>query len=639
MRLSIKAKQVAGVVLLVGLAVAILSGVYTALIARVLLKEADSRGVMLKQFIFERALRVITSRERAYGTLRDDPGLRLLLESSMAYSKHVVYAAIVDPRNVVIVHSSSVLEGQTLEPQPLLEAVLEQSAWRQLEAISSDRTFEVTEKLLLREEGSENEQFGSIRIGISTTLIWDEALDALWNAAYISLAALGISTLLAFVLAQWTLRPVHVLRSGLTRLGKGEFDVKLDLPPGDEFGELGTSFNQLSAELSAVRSQLATGQAAPLESVVDRLEDAVAMVNPDGQVVFANAALRIALPDASPGSRLSAWPELHPYRRLVERALSTKRSQGPQHQMVLLPGETGETEQWLMAHAVEHADQRFIGIMLVARDVGYINQVQSTLSYSRKAASLGRLLAGVAHEVKNPLNAMTIHLELLKQKLSGGRAAGGLRAHAAGAPGESARAAAAVATETETPASVQVEVPGVMKHVTVIGAEIRRLDEVVQGFLKFSRPEELSLEPIDLGVLVAEVTEVVEPQARDVGVRMVVEAPPNLPRVTADRTLMRQALLNLALNAVQAMPHGGVLRFVGKVASDRRVALDVEDTGLGISPEHLSRIFDLYFTTREGGSGIGLSMVFRTVQLLDGHIEVQSTPGRGTTFTILLPQA
>jgi signal transduction histidine kinase len=637
MRLSIKAKQVAGVVLLVGLAVTILSGAYTALITRVLLEEANSRGVMLKQIIFERALRVITSREHAYGTLRDDQSLRLLLESSMAYSNHVVYAAIVDPRNVVIVHSSSVLEGQPLEPQPLLDNLLQQSAWRQVEAISSDQTFEVTEKLLLREEGSGDEQFGAIRIGISTTLIWAEALDALKQAAWLSLGALGLSTLLAFVLAQWTLRPVHVLKSGLTRLGKGEFDVKLDLPPGDEFSELGTSFNQLSAELSAVRSQLAIGgTAAPLESVVDRLEDAVAMLNPEGQVVFANAALRTALPDASPGSRLSAWPELHPYRRLVERALQTKRSQGPLHQMVLVPGETGETEQWLMAHAVEQAE-RFIGVMLVARDVGYLHQVQSTLSYSRKAASLGRLLAGVAHEVKNPLNAMTIHLELLKQKLSGGKAAGA-RGQAAGA-GDTIRAAAAVATEAEAPASVLVEVAGVMKHVTVIGAEIRRLDEVVQGFLKFSRPEELSLEPVDLAALVAEVAEVVGPQARDVGVRLVIEFPASLPRVNADRTLMRQALLNLALNAVQAMPHGGALRFVGKPASDRRVALDVEDTGVGISPEHLSRIFDLYFTTREGGSGIGLSMVFRTVQLHDGHIEVQSTPGRGATFTILLPQA
>jgi signal transduction histidine kinase len=197
----------------------------------------------------------------------------------------------------------------------------------------------------------------------------------------------------------------------------------------------------------------------------------------------------------------------------------------------------------------------------------------------------------------------------------------------------------AVATETATPASVTVEVGSVMKHVGVIGTEIRRLDEVVQGFLKFSRPEELTLEPVDLRALVADVVEVVEPQARAGGVRLVVEAPPELPRVSADRSLLRQALLNLALNAVQAMPQGGELRFEAGRAADRQVSLDVRDTGLGIAPEHLARIFELYFTTKEQGSGIGLSMVYRTIQLHDGSIEVQSTPGHGTTFSIRLPQA
>jgi signal transduction histidine kinase len=102
---------------------------------------------------------------------------------------------------------------------------------------------------------------------------------------------------------------------------------------------------------------------------------------------------------------------------------------------------------------------------------------------------------------------------------------------------------------------------------------------------------------------------------------------------------LRQALFNLALNACQAMPNGGTLRLTAQAASGRRVAMTIEDTGVGIPPSHLPRIFDLYFTTKPGGSGIGLSMVFRTIQLLDGDVEVQSTPGTGTTFRILLPQA
>ena len=633
MRFSIKTKQVVGVVLLVALAVIALSAIYTALVAGVLLTETQSRGEMLRTFVFERAQRVITSREDAYAALRADSGLRSLLESSMAYSRHVTYAALVDPRNVVIVHSSPVLEGQVLEPQAQLEPLLSEHPWTQIQAISSAGTFEVSERLLLGGEG-ENE-FGTIRIGISTALIWEDLLKTMRTAVLVGLAALAVSTLVALLLAQWTLRPVHVLQSGFARLGRGEFGVKLDLPAGDEFSELGASFNKLSAELSTVRSQLATDASAPVESVVDRLEDAVAMVNPDGQVAFANAAIRAALPEAAAGSKLTAWPALHPYREIVERALATRQSVGPLSRRLTLSGdgEDDETEQWLMAHALLHADQRFMGVMLVARDLGYIGQVQSTLRYSQKAAALGRLLAGVAHEVKNPLNAMTIHLELLKQKLSGVAMGGRVAARAAEGAGGGVRVA------DVAPTTVTVDSPSVLNHVSVIGSEIRRLDEVVQGFLKFSRPEELTLEPVDLAAMVTDVGEVIGPQASAAGVRLAISASPDLPRVSADSGLLRQALLNLALNAVQAMPSGGVLRFESRRGADRQVELAISDTGVGIPPEHLSRIFDLYFTTKESGSGIGLSMVYRTIQLHDGHIEVQSTPGRGTTFTIRLPQA
>jgi signal transduction histidine kinase len=175
--------------------------------------------------------------------------------------------------------------------------------------------------------------------------------------------------------------------------------------------------------------------------------------------------------------------------------------------------------------------------------------------------------------------------------------------------------------------------------VNVIGEEIRRLDQVVVGFLKFVRPEELKLQPVHLATLISDVRTTVAPEADRRGVTIKSECPDNLPEVNADPGMLRQALLNLAINACHAMPDGGTLRIACRATSRRRVEIDVEDTGIGIAPENLGRIFDLYFTTKEKGSGIGLSMVYRIVQLHDGEVEVQSTPRAGTRFRLIFPQA
>jgi signal transduction histidine kinase len=159
----------------------------------------------------------------------------------------------------------------------------------------------------------------------------------------------------------------------------------------------------------------------------------------------------------------------------------------------------------------------------------------------------------------------------------------------------------------------------------------------VQGFLKFTRPEDLRLQPVALEKLLKEVVPIVRSEAEPLGIDLVVEAS-TAPDVNGDPAMLRQAFLNLALNSCQAMPNGGTLTIRAGSAHGRFVVISVEDTGVGIKPESLPRIFDLYFTTREKGSGIGLSMVYRTIQMHDGEIEVQSTPGKGTTFRVLLPQ-
>jgi signal transduction histidine kinase len=623
---SIKAKQVAGVTSLVVGVVMALSAYHMATLARFNLQDTASRGQMLANALFQRAKEVVAQGGAdPYEALQHDGGIQSVVSSASAYSNNVLYVAVVNKDGIAIVHSLDQV-GQPMPPQGDFLPLATAPPIQQLRAVYSDETYEINQPMLYGDE-----VFGSIRIGVSTTLLRGELRDAMRNAAGAVLVALILSSVVAMLLSQWMLRPIHVIQSGLSRLGRGELDVTLDLKE-QEFRDLGSSFEAVSAQLSALGRGAAhtpdarAGTSTDLESVMDNLEDAVALFSPRGELIFCNKAMNALHPRA-----MDALPPDSPVRQTVERTIAGRRSQGPTSMSL---GEA-EGERLLVTHAIEDTNGRFLGAMLVARNIGYLNQVQSTLNYSRKLAALGRLMAGVAHEVKNPLNAMTIHLELLKQKLQRQQQA----LPVAVSVGSADAAARIPAPGAQIPNPGVPTAPDVTKHVDVISKEIRRLDEVLNGFLKFARPDELKLQPVRLASLISEISTSVAPEAERRHIVLKTECSDTLPEINADPGMLSQALLNLALNACQAMPNGGTLKLTCRATSRQRVEIDVEDTGVGIPPENLKRIFDLYFTTKERGSGIGLSMVYRIVQLHDGEVEVQSTPGHGTRFRLIFPQA
>jgi signal transduction histidine kinase len=237
-------------------------------------------------------------------------------------------------------------------------------------------------------------------------------------------------------------------------------------------------------------------------------------------------------------------------------------------------------------------------------------QLGQELEISRRLAAIGRLTAGVGHEVKNPINAMVVHLELLRSKLSNADAAG---------------------------------LGGAQRHVDILAGEMQRLDRVVQTLADFSRPMELKLREHDLRQVVNAVVELASGEMQENGVFVTVDAPEEPLAVRVDAELVRQALLNLMLNGMQAMTQGGKL-----TVSMRRehpfAVVEVTDEGEGIPPDVLPRIFELYFTTKAKGSGIGLAMTYRILQMHGGALDVRSNanpyaPDRGTTFTVKLPVA
>jgi len=252
-------------------------------------------------------------------------------------------------------------------------------------------------------------------------------------------------------------------------------------------------------------------------------------------------------------------------------------------------------------------ERQEFGTLLTLRDTGTALELEQELEVSRRLAAIGSLTANVGHEVKNPINAMVVHLELLRSKLAAG----------------------------------QLEREGAQKHVDILADEMHRLDRVVQTLADFSRPMELALREHDLRRVVEQTIELAGAEFTAHGVEIEKDISAGAVMVRVDAELLRQALLNLLLNALQAMPEGGVVR--ASVRRDQRIAVvEIADNGVGIPTNLLPRIFDLYFTTKPKGSGIGLAMTYRIVKLHGGTMDVRSeadpgSPNRGTAFTLRIP--
>lgn len=478
MRFSLKQQQVFGVTVMVALIVSALSLLHLVNTAGVLLAESRDRFELFGSAVYSQTAAAIATPETAYQDVRTSRFVQSALESAL-YSQDTLDASIVDPAGIVVASSDPAQIGRAVARRPQLNDLMAMSGLARLRAIyAANNNIEWTQPMALGDR-----PFGEIRIGLTTALVQRDLNESLRPSALAAGLALLIAVVTSLLLAQLVLRPMHIIRSSLSRLGRGDLGATLDLRDDDEFRELGDVFDQVSAQLRA----------------------------------------------ASPAGLTRA--------QLAE--------------------------------------------------------------LSRRIAMIGRLTAGVAHEMKNPLNAMTIHLELLKQKLAQGK-----------------------------PASM---------HADVIEQEIRRLDERIQGFLRFVRPDEVKFGAVALAPLLGSVLDAVQLEAQRANVSIARHCGDGALLVEGDAAQLRDVFLNLLQNAIQAMPKGGRLTVSCAALPDRRVRVRIEDTGVGIAPENLTRIFELYYTTKERGTGVGLSMVYRTVQIHNGEIDVESTVGVGTTFIVVLP--
>ena len=250
---------------------------------------------------------------------------------------------------------------------------------------------------------------------------------------------------------------------------------------------------------------------------------------------------------------------------------------------------------------------RIQGGLLHTEDVTEKKGKEARLRRAENLAALTTLTAGVAHEIKNPLGSISIHIQLIQKAMNG---------------------------LPELRNSGKFET--MQNYLDIVNEEVERLNGIIVDFLFAVRPMDMNLVGQNLNEMVRELFEFMHFELEEQGIRLVMNLEPELPELQLDVKYLKQALLNIVKNAISAMPEGGTLTVLTEMR-DGRVELSISDTGVGIPEENMAKIFEPYFTTRDFGSGLGLTLVYKIIKEHQGEINLHSREGEGTTFNITLP--
>jgi len=618
MQLRLRTKLTLIMTGLVLLVVAVLSAVFVAQLFEQVLQQTDKRTIEIANQVFEQARRALTEaaarglrpasndpsdiNEYVQKAFRTSEGLRAQLKAAKVDTPAIYEVSITNNDGKVLISTDESLTGKFLPRRTKISQLTQRGYLHQAKVLAGPP--QVYELDLPFTNG--DQPFGEVRVVVSSGLLLNDISSSVRQFGTISLLALVISTVLAAVVSRATLAPLSDISAQLDRISAGQYDSPAGDAKGftggtDELGQVSRKITQVGQQLRGVHEIFSTLRE-NMDSVMAGLEDGLLLFTRDARAVMVSPAAEKFLGAPAGhflGRRVNEiFPLGHPLHAVLHVEGDELSEIAAETDLETIEGTRRVS---VSVQAIQENGER-MGALVTLRDLDSIESINTQLQVSERLAALGRITAGVAHEVKNPLNSMRLWLENLKESL----------------PPE--------------PDS------GSQQAVQVLDKEIDRLDAVVKRFLDFTRPMEVRLEATQIADVLKDVVEIAKPQLQKAKIHVAQLLPSDVPEVYVDRGLLKQAVLNLVLNAVEAMPSGGQLRLMlsrrGEMAE-----ITVGDTGKGIPLENRQKIFQLFFTTRPGGSGIGLASTFRIVQLHNGSIDFTSEVGRGTTFRIELPLA
>ena len=625
--------------------VVVLSGLFLAQLLKQRIEQTEAANVVLAEEVRSATRKALESglgKEPAVGgadrseaallasvtsVLRRDDRLQGLMDSIVRYSLTVQDVIITDAHNVTLMSTDPDSLDAPASFRATLTSLSEGGVYKQWQQV-----FGLPRVLAVDAPLARNGQpFLVVHIGVRSTFLRASFVPGLREASFFAVPAAFVLVFGAGLLANISLGPLEKINAQLERLTAGaEDELALSADASEERPDtivrVAKTIDRLERKMRSKEAGY-TALQTNMEQMLDTLRDGVLLFAADrtgGQqpgelrAVMVSDAVAHFLVKLETDVAVASTDEMIgrkveeifvPESTLGTAVLAAFKWGGNVSGQVVVLEDGRQVEISLDRIDDGRGEGVDIGTLLTLRDMESAKQFEQELEVSRRLAAIGRITAGVGHEVKNPINAMVLHLELLRGKL-------------VSAPGGG---------------------NGAQRHVDILASEMQRLDRVVQTLADFSRPMEMHLKMVDLRDVVAAVIELTWEQMRENSVTVQAEATREPLMVHVDSDLIRQALLNLVLNGMQAMDDGGVV-LVTLRREQHFAVIEVKDRGTGIQPELLPRIFELYFTTKKTGSGIGLATTYRVLQMHGGALDVRTSTDlaseeHGSVFTVRLPIA
>lgn len=608
--MTLQAKATLGSVLLASIMVTLVSGVDLGSFMDLGLDATLQRAEVIKDVAKDAVIDTLNRRRDV--DLREalsDPDLKSKLVSLLRLPNGVLSIDILSPEKRVLA-STLVNRVDSRATEPDFGKLVSEHSWSEkLNALWFEgRRYYMLEATV----ASSKAIICYVHVVIYPALIRPSLKDTLYEKAKVAVVSVGGAVLLTFLFSMAMFRALGHLGQMLDLAARGDYQAEIlpaEKKATDELSVMASKVSLLGQRLRGAQFEVSDLRG-NIDHLLQDLEDAVFIFNRELRLIFASGEVEKFLgrdrTELLGQSASEVFPPSTTLGLLVAQCAASGSAIRNRRVPRGVPGQTvaGPAVLLLSVDTLESLPGGHgagSGILVRLRDPEAQRKINRELQTADRLTAISRITSGVAHEVKNPLNAILLHVEVARAKLAQG----------------------------------DTDIGGQME---IISREILRLDRVVRTFLDFTRPVELRFAQVPMQDLVREMVELARPQAAAANIQVTCQVEAEGVELRVDRDLFQQAMLNVVVNAMQAMPGGGELRFEGSASGDT-AELRISDTGTGIAEALREKIFRLYFSTKKEGSGIGLAMTFRIVQLHDGTIDFTSEPGKGTTFLIRLPIA